>query len=71
MPAVQETLGNVCRQCNARRMFTRTHHQTNHLVHALVTLFLCGLWLPVWIYLSYTETYTPWRCNTCGATLYF
>lgn len=71
MPAIQEHLGNVCRQCNQRRMFVRTRHQTNHLVHALVTIFLCGLWLPVWIYLSYTETCTPWRCSSCGATLYF
>lgn len=71
MPAIQETCGNVCRTCNARRLFVRTRHQTNHLVHALVTLFLCGFWLPIWIYLSCTEQADPWRCATCGSTLYY
>ena len=36
----------------------------SHLVHAIVTLLLCGLWLPIWIIASLQ--YYPWRCCTCG-----
>ncbi|MEV5750831.1 helix-hairpin-helix domain-containing protein [Actinoallomurus sp. NPDC052308] len=28
--------------------------QVNHVVHLLITIFLCGLWLPVWIILALT-----------------
>lgn len=37
----------------------------NHLVHALVTLFLCGLWLPVWIVVCMV-TDDRARCTRCG-----
>lgn len=37
----------------------------NHLVHALVTLFLCGLWLPVWIIVCLTIDDRS-RCTRCG-----
>lgn len=36
----------------------------NHLVHALVSLFLCGLWLPVWLLVSMGSK--PWLCSQCG-----
>jgi len=28
----------------------------NHVLHAIITLFMCGLWLPFWIILAATET---------------
>lgn len=37
---------------------------TNHLVHALMTLFLCGMWLPIW-FLSCCKI-GGWRCQACG-----
>lgn len=27
-------------------------HRCNHLLHALLTLFLCGLWAPIWLILA-------------------
>lgn len=39
----------------------------NHLVHALVTLFLCGLWAPVWLIAA--TSLGPYRCTKCGENL--
>ncbi|MCO5986688.1 helix-hairpin-helix domain-containing protein [Actinoallomurus spadix] len=30
--------------------------QVNHVLHLLITLLLCGLWLPVWVILAVTGT---------------
>lgn len=37
----------------------------NHTAHILASVFLCGLWLPIWaiIAAAYDE---PWRCSICG-----
>lgn len=69
MPAFQENIGNVCRQCNAQRLFVRTRHETNHVLHLLISALLCGLWIPVWVYLAYHENADQWRCTKCGNTL--
>lgn len=38
----------------------------NHLAHAVITLFLLGLWIPVWV-IAGLNTYTvPYRCSRCG-----
>jgi hypothetical protein len=36
------------------------------LVHALVTIFLLGLWLPVWILVGLGNATEPYRCTVCG-----
>lgn len=33
-------------------------------MHLLITLFLCGFWLPIWILASIKIG--GWRCQTCG-----
>lgn len=35
----------------------------NHLVHGVITLFLVGFWLPVWLVACQRG---PWRCQRCG-----
>ncbi len=37
----------------------------NHTPHILASVFLCGLWLPVWALISATYN-PPWRCSFCG-----
>lgn len=37
----------------------------NHLPHALITLFLLGLWLPVWLALALLHD-PPYLCPRCG-----
>lgn len=53
-----------CPTCNAPRLFEKPG--INNLAHALVTLFLCGLWFPVWLIASALNTLSPYRCSMCG-----
>jgi hypothetical protein len=36
----------------------------NHVLHLLITLLLCGFWLPVWILLALGATYNCQKCGT-------
>lgn len=52
-----------CPQCRCLKLFTR--HEMNHTPHILASVFLCGLWLPVWAIMA--ATYNPlYRCAVCG-----
>ena len=61
---VQEC-GLVCGQCKTQRLHTRKRF-SDGLALAL-TLFSCGLFLPVWVLIAFCETFTPWRCQACGS----
>jgi hypothetical protein len=52
-----------CPQCQQPRLFQS--RPMNHTPHILAAVFLCGLWLPIWIILaaSYKDT---WHCAFCG-----
>src|SRR5262245_52252367 len=54
-----------CKNCDCQVMIRK--ETANHLIHALVTLFLCGFWLPFWILVWLSEG--PYRCTRCGATV--
>lgn len=54
-----------CPQCQTRRLFTA--QTMNHTPHILASVFLCGLWLPMWFVIA--TTYTPrFHCSVCGYT---
>ncbi len=38
--------------------------QPNHILHAIITIFSCGLWCIVWMIDSSRQR--PWRCSRCG-----
>lgn len=59
MPTQQSSFW--CPQCEGQVLGTR--QGCNHLLHAIITLFLCGLWIPIWILAAIPE---PYRCQTCG-----
>lgn len=61
MPTEQTSA--FCYNCRSQKLFTK--QTPNHLIHLLATLFLCGLWLPVWILIAITSN-TPYRCSWCG-----
>jgi hypothetical protein len=58
---LQETSA-YCEHC--RRPVLGRRDGPNHLVHALVSLFLCGLWIPVWIIAALSTG--GYACPTCG-----
>ena len=37
----------------------------NHTPHILASVFLCGLWLPMWLLIASTYN-PPWHCQFCG-----
>jgi hypothetical protein len=55
----------TCHECQKHVLAQRKG--CNHLVHALVTLFLFGLWIPIWILAAVGRG--PWRCPNCGSAL--
>ncbi len=59
--AVDQT-SKFCGRCKKHTLHARPG--TNHLAHALITLFLCGFWLPIWILASLKIG--GWKCQTCG-----
>lgn len=59
--AIDQAAG-FCRRCARPVLVQRPG--TNHTLHLLVTLFLCGLWLPIWMLAS--VKIGGWRCVLCG-----
>ena len=58
-----------CPTCRRATMHVRNDSQVNHVLHLLASVFLCGLWLPVWFYLALQRSLAggePWRCQSCG-----
>lgn len=54
-----------CPQCNQMKLFVG--EEMSHAAHILASVFLCGLWLPIWLIMA--ATYNPqYRCNNCGFT---
>lgn len=53
-----------CPQCNKPRLFTR--EKPNHILHLLLSLFLCGLWFPVWLIIALDADNKPFFCSACG-----
>src|SRR5262245_4039405 len=51
-----------CQGCQQERAFRQ--HRPNHLMHGLLTIFLGGLWLPVWALATFHRG--PYRCPACG-----
>lgn len=53
-----------CDYCKCRVVTKR--RAPNHTLHAILSLFLCGFWLPVWGAITLLLANGPWRCKTCG-----
>ncbi len=57
----------LCPVCGESRLFEK--EGVSHLAHGLVTLFLCGLWIPVWIIAAAINGSRPFRCTQCGSPM--
>ncbi len=38
----------------------------NHILHLVLSLFTCGLWLPVWLIIVLASI-GGYRCSKCGS----
>lgn len=59
---LQYVIGNELRQPGARVLHQAdtwvvlaSGQRANHVLHAILSLFLCGLWLPVWLLVATTS----------------
>ena len=62
--ASMKQIQGFCPTCNQRRMYAKPG--INHVVHALVSVFTCGLWLLVWIIVIIANSSKSYRCQSCG-----
>lgn len=53
-----------CPSCNQPRLFTKPG--VSHLLHAILTLFLCGFWFPIWVLAGLVNAAQAYRCSQCG-----
>lgn len=53
-----------CAKCDA--LMPHNQPTPNHVLHALVSLFLLGLWIPVWILIAIGSGKEPASCVKCG-----
>jgi len=60
----QKQTGRYCAHCQKNVMATGT--TPNHVLHAILTLFMCGLWLPIWILVAIGKI-GGYRCTVCGS----
>lgn len=63
MPIKQLNL--QCAKCDA--IVPHNQPTPNHVVHALVSLFLIGLWIPIWIIIAMTANKAEATCVKCGS----
>lgn len=38
----------------------------NHVLHLLLSLVTCGIWVFMWIFLTMKNSANPYRCPHCG-----
>lgn len=59
-----------CRLCQRPTLHTKVTQEPQHIIHFLISLFLCGCWIPIWIMLalqaSSAAAAEPFRCSQCG-----
>lgn len=54
-----------CPQCGCVRLGRR--ETPNHLLHFLITMLTCGLWIFVWGALAVQAHFQPYLCSVCGS----
>lgn len=53
----------VCTVCSQRVRVEQANFNT--LLHLIVAVITCGLWIPIWLIASFSPR--PWKCGQCGS----
>ncbi len=62
--------GFHCAVCQ-RQTLHRDAVQVNHVLHAVISIFTCGLWVIPWfIIMAQQANDSAWRCTVCGNLVY-
>ena len=54
-----------CKHCGKQVLVRRA--STNHVLHLLLSIVTCGVWLPIWILGALCNQTIKWRCTHCGS----
>lgn len=57
--------GRDCWRCDEQTLHTK--HGTAHLVHFLLSIVTCGLWVILWVAAAISNSTSPWICSRCGS----
>lgn len=65
-----ETQNRHCPQCNRVTIHNRNNSKANWLLHIVIGLVTCGVWLVLILVLRFlsTEGAGPWVCSICGTS---
>ena len=69
MPQEIEQWQSWCNRCQKPTLHQRHITYPNHVIHLLLFLFCCGLWLPVWMLITVVSAFErkpPFLCTICG-----
>ena len=58
----EEKTQKYCKQCKSQVLAVRP--TANHILHFLITILTCGLWVIMWILISIRIG--GWKCPRCG-----
>jgi hypothetical protein len=53
-----------CASCQTMRLGEK--EGINHVLHLLLSIVTCGVWLIVWLLLALANSMSPFRCTQCG-----
>lgn len=62
MPTVEQS--GFCDYC--KRPVLGRRDGVNHVLHAIISIFSCGLWLIVWLIFVLADSRNEYACPTCG-----
>ena len=60
---------SYCNRCERPTLHVRETYDVPHLIHLIITIFLCGLWLPIWILHTLSNSLgstASFLCGDCG-----
>ncbi len=55
-----------CKTCGGYRLATKAC--PSHLLHLVLSVLTCGLWLLVWGVVFVVNAFRPYRCISCGGS---
>jgi hypothetical protein len=58
------TIQKHCSTCGQPRPFEKK--EPNHILHFLISVFTCGGWVIIWLFLSFGNSFESPRCKFCG-----
>jgi len=60
-----------CPVCNKRVLILCKEKNINHILHLLLSVFTCGIWLIIWLLcaISNSTVQEDWYCSVCGTNL--